>query len=132
MICGDITEELVTSEQILSLDDSNQQLKVKTKPETSPWKSTGSRLKFSLKDYKISWYVPIEASYTYENETAANNAPFIRSPQTNITVEVGSVRRTQTFNLGKPLDLEADSIRVSDWLVNQSRNRTDYSWISLA
>ena len=63
-LCGDITVELDSTEQIFSLYSSNQLLMIKTKPIVSPWTSTGSRLELSLKEHKISWFVPIEASYT--------------------------------------------------------------------
>ena len=88
---------------------------IKTKPAYSPWQSSGSRLKLGLKDHKIYWYVPIEASYT-QITVATNTAPIIRSPVTEVNIVVRSAVPTDDeYTVGFPLDQEGDKMYISSW-----------------
>ena len=104
-VCGEILVELETTEKVLALDQSSRSIKMVKEPASLPWKSTGTKLNFSLKNHALSWTVPVEAIYKTVVKTAVNTGvktglasssasfnspPDISEPVKHITVKAGS------------------------------------------
>ena len=79
-----------------------------------PWKSSNTRLKFSLHSHKLSWSVRVEATFRAA-DTEMNTAPSISQAASQVTVKVGSSVETRTVKVGTPVDLEKDYVWVSAW-----------------
>ena len=67
--------ELESTESVLTVDQTSKDIRLRSKPKTLPWKSIGTKLRFSLKKHALSWSVTVGASYKTQKLT--NTAPSI-------------------------------------------------------